>query len=627
MRERVKAIASRRRARRSEQHGADTPESDDPSPPSPGPARIPALRVRRPRRGMFSVRLGVRAWLAAAFAAVGILTALSVYLLVSDTSQEAAEEEATDVAVGRTISVASQLGSAPRAEISQILDANRSEDFSVWAFNRSGELRSPRNVLDVSLQAVDGRSEAVAVALDGPQFIAVDEESGTAVISAPVFRNNEIAGAVLTRSTRPPEVRTVLRALEGDRLRALLLAVAVALLIGALIASVITTRVKRLAEGAGRIAEGELDRPLKESGRDEIGDLGRSLDAMRVALRDSFGVLASERDRLGAVLAGLSEAVIVVGRDGRVRFSNPAADPLIRNGRPIDALEPWVRRAAQRGSAQHNSLGVGERLYGMQARDLPAEGATLLVVRDRTEELRRDQMERDFVSNAAHELRNPIAGISGAIEVLESGAKEDPEARDHFLHRLADDADRVSRLTHSLLTLARLESMGEGGALDVDVGTVAQEAIDAAGSAEGVELVVDVDDDAQAVADPDLLRQVLVGLLTNAFKNTPAPGTVTLRARRDGESDVLIEVSDTGSGISAEERDRIFERFYRGQGTLEQEGFGLGLAIAQRMVDVMGGVIRVESELDVGSTFSVRLAASKTGAKAEAAQESPATVI
>ena len=104
-----------------------------------------------------------------------------------------------------------------------------------------------------------------------------------------------------------------------------------------------------------------------------------------------------------------------------------------------------------------------------------------------------------------------------------------------------------------------------------------------------------------------LLRQVLIGLLTNAFKHTPAPGAVTLRARSEEDSQVMIEVEDTGTGIRPEEQDRVFERFYRGSGSLEREGFGLGLAIAKRMVDVMGGEISVDSEEGRGSTFTIRL--------------------
>jgi signal transduction histidine kinase len=115
-----------------------------------------------------------------------------------------------------------------------------------------------------------------------------------------------------------------------------------------------------------------------------------------------------------------------------------------------------------------------------------------------------------------------------------------------------------------------------------------------------------------AEGDAVLLRQVLIGLLTNAFKNTPAPGAVTLRARRLEDGEVLIEVEDTGNGIAPDEVGRVFERFYRGPRALEQEGFGLGLSIAKRMVDVMGGKIGVHSEVGVGSTFWVRLPAATT---------------
>jgi signal transduction histidine kinase len=126
---------------------------------------------------------------------------------------------------------------------------------------------------------------------------------------------------------------------------------------------------------------------------------------------------------------------------------------------------------------------------------------------------------------------------------------------------------------------------------------------------DGLDVRVDVETGLAAEGNAVLLRQVLIGLLTNAFKNTPAPGAVTLRARRLPDGEVLIEVEDTGNGIAPDEVGRVFERFYRGSRALEQEGFGLGLSIAKRMVDVMGGKIGVDSKIGVGSTFWVRLPA------------------
>jgi signal transduction histidine kinase len=396
--------------------------------------------------------------------------------------------------------------------------------------------------------------------------------------------------------------------LFGDDRRALVVAVMTGVLAGFLIAVAIAQRVRRLADAAGRMAAGSFDAPLPGSGPDEIGDLARALESMRASLKESFGVLTADRNKLAAIFDGLTDAVMVVDDDGPVRFSNSAAAELLDTaGLPADVLRPHLRRAAQVGFAAHPALRIGDRAYSMQARALPDERAVLAVVRDRTDEMRREFAEADFVSNAAHELRNPLAGISSAIEVLQDGAKDDPEARDHFLDRLAGDAERMSRLTQSLLTLARVESIGAGETEVVDVPIAVRNIVAAVERPRHIELRVEVEPDLTAKGDPTLLRQVMIGLLTNAFKNTPPPGAVTVRGRHDGETGVVLEVIDTGTGIPAAEIERVFERFYRRSETRTQEGFGLGLAIARRMVDVMGGEIGATSVEGEGSTFWVRL--------------------
>ena len=395
--------------------------------------------------------------------------------------------------------------------------------------------------------------------------------------------------------------------LFGENRQALVAAVLIGVLVGFLIAAVIAARVSRLAQTAGEMASGSFDAPIRAGGPDEIGDLGRALESMRASLKESFGVLTADRNKLEAIFDGLTDAVMVVDDDGPVRFSNSAATELLDRGLPPEAMLPHLHRAAEVGFAAHPALRIGDRAFAMQARSLPGERAVLAVVRDRTEEMRREFAEADFVSNAAHELRNPLAGISGAIEVLQSGAKDDPQARDHFLARLADDAERMNRLTQALLTLARVEQLGVGETEVVDVPIAIRDVVAAVEQPRHVELVVEAEPDLTAEGDPTLLRQVMIGLLTNAFKNTPPPGTVTVRGRRHGEDDVILEVIDTGSGIPAAEIERVFERFYRRSESRKQEGFGLGLAIARRMVDVMGGEIGVTSTDGEGSTFWVRL--------------------
>jgi signal transduction histidine kinase len=416
----------------------------------------------------------------------------------------------------------------------------------------------------------------------------------------------------VVRAEPPPALTRAFDQLRGDRLRALLIAIAIGVLVGFLVSSLIAIRVRRLARAAEAMAAGNFDVPLSPGGSDEIGDLTRSLDSMREELRETFTLLATERDRLSAIFDGLKEAVIVVGEDGSVRFTNPAADRLVRDGQPATALIPSLRRAAEGGSAEIPVLPIDGRVYGVQARRVPAEHAVLLVVRDRTDELKREEAEREFVSNAAHELRNPLAGIMSGIEVLRGGAKDDPDARDRFLTRLAVDAERMTRLTQSLLTLARVEAAGEQDEVQVvDVSLAAGEAAEAVTAPDGVEMRTEIEPDLVAEGDPVLLRQVMIGLLTNACTHTVPPGTVTLRAARGEEMTVTIEVQDTGKGIPPDEQGRVFERFYRGSATLEGEGFGLGLSIAKRMVDVMNGEIGLRSEPGEGSTFWVRLRAAK----------------
>ncbi len=569
------------------------------------PESAPADGAKRP--------FGVRLYLTIGFAAVALITAGLSYLLLTGSSDEAASQRAADITVGRSVRLADRIGEHAPDNSAKQFEAIADPGFSAWVYGRHRQLLTPLRSRGFGLRHVENRAEAVTLALHGSRTVDRLPDRVT-MVATPIFRNGQLVGALLVRSEQPQALSKTLASLGGDRLTAALVAVAIAIVIGFLIATAITVRVKQLARSAARITEGELDEPLEGmGGRDEIADLGGALETMRIALRETFDALSSERDRLAAIFDALTDGVMVVGPDGEVRFSNPAAEPLIEpDGKANDVIEPWLIRAQERGAAERDGIRVGDRVYAIGMRKLAAENAVLAVTRDRTEALRREVAEREFVSNAAHELRNPIAGISGAIEVLRAGAKDDPQAREHFLRRLSDDAERVSRLTDALLTLARIDAVGRESSDAIDVGFVIEEAVQAVAPPDGIDVNLDVVTGLAAEGDGVLLRQVLIGLLTNAFKNTPAPGAVTLRARRAERGEVLIEVEDTGTGIAADEVGRVFERFYRGSRALEQEGFGLGLSIAKRMVDVMGGEMGVDSEVGVGSTFWVRLPAAAT---------------
>lgn len=553
----------------------------------------------------------MRWWLAVAFAAVGLMTASSLFLFVNDSSRDVIDERSEELAIGRASTVARRLGESSEERSAEILANSRTQGFAAWAFDGAGELITPPESSGVTVFDVETRNEGVSQALTGGRFSGEDEPEGAFIVSTPIFRDNEVDGVLLARSARSQALEAALDQLRGDALTALAIAALLGVVIGLGVAYLITRRVKRLARAAGQLAAGRFDVPLHEPWRDELGDLTRSLDWMREALRESFNVLTSERDKLSTIFAGLNDAVIVVGYDGELRFSNPAADRLLEGGTPVASLQGLLRRAADKGKEETDAMLVGDRVYAVHARDLPAEQAVLAAIRDRTEELRREMSEREFISNAAHELRNPIAGISSSIEVLSSGAKDDPEARERFLDRLAQDTERLTRIIQALLTLARVESIDHSESDIADIGVCVEEAVMAMDTPEGIDVNVDVAADLASAGDPVLLRQVLVGLVSNAYKHTDAPGAVTLRARNEGGERVVIEVEDTGTGISPEDQERVFERFFRAESAREKDGVGLGLAIARRMVDVMGGEIGVRSTVGEGTTFWIQLPAAK----------------
>src|SRR6201747_3349018 len=189
----------------------------------------------------------------------------------------------------------------------------------------------------------------------------------------------------------------------GDNHQALLAAVLIGVLAGFLIAVAISHRVVGLARAAGEMAKGSFDAPLNTSGLDEIGDLARSLDAMRASLQVSFGVMTADRNKLAAIFDGLTDAVIVTDFEGPVRFTNSAAARLLDlDGKPPEVVLPQLHRASELGFAAHPALRIGDRAYALNARSLPDERAVLAVPRDRTDKLRRALAEADFLSHTPH---------------------------------------------------------------------------------------------------------------------------------------------------------------------------------------------------------------------------------
>ena len=318
------------------------------------------------------------------------------------------------------------------------------------------------------------------------------------------------------------------------------------------------------------------------------------------------------------VLTQLPQGVVLVDSNLMVDYANPAAERLLGVGAPGDPLpDPWpdfsLRELAARLFRTDPPTGgtlveTDHRFFWVEGLPPSMAETAILIVDDVTERERARRSEREFVENAAHELRTPLAAIVSVMDVLESGAKDIPEARDRFLKHIRVHSERLSRLARSLLILARLQTGAEQPRLTaVPVGPLLEEIAGGLDPTRGVEVSVRSSAETGALADRDLLHRALANVAENSAKHTQK-GEIVLEARGNGTT-TEIEIRDTGPGMTDEERARAFQRFYRSSnGT---DGFGLGLAIAQEAVLAIGGTIELESKAGVGTRVRVALPSAK----------------
>jgi two-component system phosphate regulon sensor histidine kinase PhoR len=228
-----------------------------------------------------------------------------------------------------------------------------------------------------------------------------------------------------------------------------------------------------------------------------------------------------------------------------------------------------------------------------------------------TEARRVERLRRDFVANASHELRTPVAAIVGVAETLAAGAAEDASARASFLDILIRHAERLSRLTADLLDIARLEGGYRPRVESVPVSAAVEAVLATLGpraQEKQLQLVVAPSAELTLAAERAAVEQILTNLVDNAIKYTPPGGTITVRAEGRAKT-VLLTVEDTGPGIPEQHLPRLFERFYRVDTARSRElgGTGLGLAIVKHLVLANGGEIGVESRVGRGTRFTVSL--------------------
>ncbi len=406
------------------------------------------------------------------------------------------------------------------------------------------------------------------------------------------------------------------------------LALAVALLFSTFVATQLGNVAEELTGAARRIGEGDFSVRTRLPGHDEFAELGHTLDRLASSLSVSLGELRAERDLQKKILEAMHEGVVVVDRDGRIELVNSALRRMLLLGgdavgkllietvrhAQLDAMLETARADPDDQPVEIDLPGLKPRRMLVQVAPLSAGDEGLLFVFVDVTELRRlESLRRDFVANASHELRTPIAAVRSATETLQSGALEERIAAIRFVDIIDRNAQRLQSLVEDMLELSKLESKEfklkrERVELQRVVPIVLALFRERA-EKKGVHLSAELPLALPAIeGDARALEHVLSNLVDNAVKYCPRGARITVGGSSD-PSFVQFIVSDTGPGIAPEHLLRVFERFYRIDAGRSRElgGTGLGLSIVKHMVEAMRGKVAVESSVGKGSTFMVSL--------------------
>ena len=493
--------------------------------------------------------------------------------------------------LGNPIALGRAYQGLDRAELQDTVASPRGEGRLVWSEGRSGY------VAMWPLTASDGTVKGVLI-YDVPR-----DELGETL----AYLRYGILGAILT---------------------SILLAGAASLLL----TRQVTRPLSETRDAAIRVASGDYAATVPVKSRDELGEVARTFNYMAEEIEHYVGEIQEQKSRLEAVLEASPEAVVATDPGERVTMVNPAAARMlgIRDsdrgrtleeiGAPREVLR-CLREAAANGVAVRE-VELGEKAYWAYAAQMDRDGdivqngsggaGIILAVRDITEHRSLEKAKTDFVSDLSHEIRTPLTTIQSAIGLLER-ARDRLDPLEHRALELADqELKRIRAMVEELLTLAQMDSwkyqLEVGPANMSTVVQTAIESVEAKAQRFGIGIYFDDTGEHKCICDVQKLYQVFINLLDNAIKYSDSGDRVDVEIEED-VSWLTVRIRDTGVGIPEEDLNQLFDRFYRVDKDRSRAtgGSGLGLAISRQIVEMHGGRISVESEVDVGSVFEVTL--------------------
>jgi two-component system sensor histidine kinase NblS len=465
---------------------------------------------------------------------------------------------------------------------------------------------------------------------------------------------------VLALGINPNETALASAALSREVTVAVFISIWVLVILGAVFNALTITRpVKELLRGVRSIAGGNFEARIALPVGGELGELLQGFNTMATQLEAyneaNIEELTAAQVKQQSLIATMADGAVLLDADGQVVLVNPTARRLFRwEGRKLEGTalaEELPEEIAVELQAPLESLLSGEKdssdvriSFGEPARTLrivlqsvrDASGESLkgiaVTVQDLTREVELNAAQSRFISNVSHELRTPLFNIKSYVETLHDlGDQLSEEDKREFLAIANAETDRLTRLVNDVLDLSRLESDRVWSMEPVELRPAMEQTLRnyrLNADDKGVELDLEADEQLPRVrGNWDLLLQVFDNLVGNGLKFTASGGRLALRAYPWPDTCQLdpstapnaenptctltaplprlrVEIADTGSGISREDQERIFERFYRVENAVHTEvGTGLGLSIVRGILDKHGTSVRMVSEMGVGTTF------------------------
>lgn len=401
------------------------------------------------------------------------------------------------------------------------------------------------------------------------------------------------------------------------------------------VASSITSPLEQITRVARRITDLEYDARVPLKRRDEVGQLAMAINAMADSLQAQLKTIRDNEDLLQSVLDNMTGGILMINADEEIALLNRASERMlgVSNSEMVGHSYKELKRhyeltkLLEEGVSsrepiheEHSIYTPRERIIRMDAVPMIQDGSyrgMLFLLQEITEIRRLERMRSEFVANVSHELKTPVAAVKGFAETLLGGGVTDEKTARSFMQIIYDENERLNRLIGDILELSKIESKRVQldcspvhliEFFDSVLGTISKVA-----EKKNITLSANVPEELFIEGDEDKLRQIFMNLLSNAINYTQEGGSVNVsvvnKQKTDGTESIVFTVKDTGMGIPRKDLPRIFERFYRVDKARSRSsgGTGLGLSIVKHLVDLHHGVISVESELGIGSSFILEL--------------------